>query len=460
MSHRSQESRGDAMPIHQVNLDALIIREQFQANHTGLDEEPIKSISLLHLEEIVGKYLRKPDFQRATTNWKPSDVVELVANTLDGELIPSIIMWYRNDPHAYFVIDGAHRVSALLAWIHNDYGNGDVSRRYWDHTIPPEQIAKANETSLLMEQEVGSYKRLYEIGAKRSVADNPRMERRAHAIFHRELPVQWVVGSYEKAENAFFRINSKPAHIDKVELAVLRARRKPNAIATRALISAGTGHKYWGDFSSENIAAIEALAKEIYGILFEPMIKLNMRKSDLPIAGQPYTAESFRMILGLANISSEITESMWHVKETRMGAKTTRRPRASGTSSFIIDDDLDGHATIGYLKKVKKDVLLINGGADVYPGSLGLHPAVYFYNAAGRFQPNALLATVSFLRGLRDRDKLHEFTDHRRAFEEFLIERRYYIDHALHDYGSVAQSVKPLVRVLDLILEALRGPGE
>lgn len=454
MCHQSSRHSGDTMPINQVNLDALIIREQFQANQAGFDQEPIKSVSIHALGAYIRPHLRKPDFQRATTNWKPSDVVELVANTLDGELIPAIIMWHRKNPHSYFVIDGAHRLSALLAWILDDYGDGEVSKLYWGEVIPQEQADRAKDTRLLMAQEVGDYQKLLGVGAKRFDADDERMERRSHAVLHRELPIQWVIGSYEKAENAFFRINSKPAHIDKVELAVLRARKKPNAIATRALISAGSGHKYWGEFSAERASEIEALTKEIYSLLFEPMIRLDMRKADLPIAGQPYSAEAFRMILGLVNLSSELTDSMWQMKEASMRLQA-RRSKAAKASVTVIDDDEEGQSTIDCLKRVKQDVLLINAGADMYPGSLGLHPAVYFYNSNGKFQPNALLATVGFLRGLRSRDKLYQFTEHRSAFENFLVERRYYINNALHDYGSVALSVKPLVRLFDLIFEAL-----
>jgi hypothetical protein len=37
--------------------------------------------------------LRKPEFQRATSDWTPRQVVELVKNFVDGDLIPAVIIW-------------------------------------------------------------------------------------------------------------------------------------------------------------------------------------------------------------------------------------------------------------------------------------------------------------------------------------------------------------------------------
>jgi len=66
--------------------------------------------------------LRKPDFQRETNHWSPEQVVTFIASFLDDELIPSLILWY--SPSYIFVIDGGHRLSALRAWMNDDYGIG------------------------------------------------------------------------------------------------------------------------------------------------------------------------------------------------------------------------------------------------------------------------------------------------------------------------------------------------
>ncbi|WP_305465013.1 DUF262 domain-containing protein [Photobacterium leiognathi] len=82
--------------------------------------------------------LRKPDFQRETNEWTPEKVKDLVASFLDGDLIPAIILWKFGDSFT-FVIDGGHRISALAAWVNNDYGDKAISLKYYE-SIPEHQL--------------------------------------------------------------------------------------------------------------------------------------------------------------------------------------------------------------------------------------------------------------------------------------------------------------------------------
>lgn len=66
-------------------------------------------------------FLRKPDFQRETNEWDAKKIAEFIESFINGELIPAIILW-RNNAGLYFDIDGAHRLSALISWIKDDYG--------------------------------------------------------------------------------------------------------------------------------------------------------------------------------------------------------------------------------------------------------------------------------------------------------------------------------------------------
>lgn len=77
---------------------------------------------------------RKPDFQRETNEWDAERVCTLVECFVNGDLIPSIILW--NTPKSYtFVIDGSHRLSALAAWINDDYGDGNISKTFFGDFI-------------------------------------------------------------------------------------------------------------------------------------------------------------------------------------------------------------------------------------------------------------------------------------------------------------------------------------
>jgi Protein of unknown function DUF262 len=120
-----------------VNLDALLPRQDSAApvEASGGDLEGIK---LTDLEPgLVYAWLRKPDFQRETTNWSPEQVADLIETFVKGSIIPSIILWQSGQ--RVFVIDGAHRLSALIAWVRDDYGAGKLSTDLYQNVIPEHQ---------------------------------------------------------------------------------------------------------------------------------------------------------------------------------------------------------------------------------------------------------------------------------------------------------------------------------
>ena len=53
--------------------------------------------------------------------------------------------------------DGAHRLSALIAWVHDDYGDKHTSMRFFDNIIPQEQERTAENARRLINSTVGSY---------------------------------------------------------------------------------------------------------------------------------------------------------------------------------------------------------------------------------------------------------------------------------------------------------------
>src|SRR5262245_46856119 len=117
------------MATNVVNLDALIPRDDFEVDSEAVNHPRLEKIDIRHLEDgFFLNSLRKPDFQRETAHWTPDKICDLVKTFLDGELIPGVILWQSGSD--VFVIDGAHRLSALIAWTHNDYGDGAQSREF------------------------------------------------------------------------------------------------------------------------------------------------------------------------------------------------------------------------------------------------------------------------------------------------------------------------------------------
>ncbi len=91
-----------------VNIDALIPREDFDVMRTAEDEAlTSQTIQVRDLERGAFFYgaLRKPDFQRETSEWDHRRVIGLVTTFIDGDLIPGVILWKNRD--LLFVIDGS-----------------------------------------------------------------------------------------------------------------------------------------------------------------------------------------------------------------------------------------------------------------------------------------------------------------------------------------------------------------
>ncbi|HLG39201.1 MAG TPA: DUF262 domain-containing protein [Chitinophagaceae bacterium] len=95
-----------------ANLDALIPREDFEVKENI--ENPLQTLPALQIRDLeesafVYKTLRKPDFQRETSEWTEDKTYELIQSFISGDLIPAVILW--NSSGYNFVIDGAHRLN-------------------------------------------------------------------------------------------------------------------------------------------------------------------------------------------------------------------------------------------------------------------------------------------------------------------------------------------------------------
>jgi hypothetical protein len=112
------------------NLDALIKREDM-ASGEFKTTKALKDINHTELELSKNTYgvLRKPDFQRETAMWSPEKVRDLIIAYAEEDLVPAIILW-RSPFNDLFVIDGAHRLSSLIAWVNDDYGDGITSKPF------------------------------------------------------------------------------------------------------------------------------------------------------------------------------------------------------------------------------------------------------------------------------------------------------------------------------------------
>jgi Protein of unknown function DUF262/HNH endonuclease len=417
------------MPKHFVNLDALIPREYFEAvDITQSGAAPLPAnirIPDLAADSFFYPFLRKPEFQRETSNWEPEKVADLVQGFLRGDLIPAVILW-RSSHGDNFVIDGAHRLSAFIAWVRDDYGDKEVSRAFFNNQIPPEQANAAQRVRDLIASTVGSYADLGRAKDHPQQADPDKLAF-AKTLATFSITLQWVNGDASRAEESFFKINQQATLIDPTELTLIKNRRHPDALATRALVRAGTGHKYWSGFDEGTQREIESIARSVYETLFVPALEEPLKTLDLPVAGRGYSPESVKTVL-------ELVKSANHMV-----------PKADVT------DDVDGSETIKYLKAVKRAASWVAGQE---PRSLGLHPVVYFYSATGRFNASAFLAAVAFVQELEETDQLAKFTKLRQRFEEYLLNHQYFMNQIARKYGALTRGVPAFLKMYRTMLQS------
>lgn len=406
-------------------LDALISREDFDVHdESHISQGPHKTTLSYSDFKIPGFFfasLRKPDFQRETIEWDAEKVRDLIASFLDGDLIPAVILWKYGDSYT-FVIDGAHRISALAAWVNDDYGDGKLSRKFFDNSIPESQIENAKKARELINLDIGAFKHYEEsLYDPDSVAD--RVRKRLKNLGTRAIQLQWVDGDSRKAEDSFFKINQKSTPLSETEIAVLESRRKPSGLCSRAIRLGGQGYKYWRNYSPQTAEGIQKEAEEINRLIFEPKLTGPIKSLDLPLGGKN-EGDSLSMIYELVNLFKSDKEV----------------------------DDEDGDQTLRLLKSIRKALRRVN---DIHPSSLGLHPIIYIFSSNGHFRKSCFHAVVEFSRRLEQRNKLEKFTKHRADFESVVMMSDNTIQQIVRKARQANKAVEPLVEYFDAIIDEL-----
>jgi len=387
-----------------VNLDAMIKREDFAiSNGDGVDYETVATISLRDFTTggLMGPSLRKPDFQRETNHWTPEQVKSLLECFVNGDLIPSVILW--KSPTNIFVIDGGHRLSVLRAWIEDDYGDGPISHAFFGYEISDGQKRTAMRTRQLIAEHIGTWQHFQARGGDESLEAIER--KRLNTVISRGLPIQWVRGDSDKAESSFFQINTKGTPLDEIEELLLKNRLKPVSIAARAIIRAGKGHKYWSRFEQPIATQIEIASKKLHSSLFDPELKAPVKTLDLPLGGPKGVRTALQVLIELMLIAIQ---------------------KPDGNPNVVSDvlDDVDGSETVRVLKKTLDLIGRLTGNEG---GSLGLHPAVYFYGPSGRHSSAMFMGTAKlFSEKLANNDKyfFRKFSTVRAKLENLLVAQK------------------------------------
>ena len=414
-----------------VSLDALIDREDFEIAESLNPGKKKDSISIedLKSDSFFISSLRKPDFQRETNEWDSEKICQFIESFVHGDLIPAIILWRSNLSGVIFVIDGAHRLSALISWMNDDYGDGIITKQLFDGIVPEEQLQIAEDARKLIRKRIGTYSD-YKLALTNPDKVQQFIIPLAKNLGALAIQLQWVEGDINSAEKSFLKINQQAAPIDPVELKLLESRKKPNCIAARAIIKSGKGHKYWSKFSPETQLQIQEIAKEINDILFTPKLKNPIKTLDLPIGGKQYSSQTLPLVLDFINMTNNVSNDF----------KNT------------VDDDADGTKTVIYLKNTKKIAYRINS---IHESSLGLHPIIYFYSHEGRFKTSSFYSIIEFVLQLDKRKSFDLFIKNREKFEKAIYQYDYVIQQIFRKHRSAYSSAKHISNFYFKLLESL-----
>lgn len=406
-----------------VNLDAMISREDFKVENGFSSANRFKQIKAndLKCDSVMLGMIRKPDFQRETRDWSVSQITNFISSILDRHFIPSIILW-QNSSGVIFVIDGAHRLSAFMAWINDDYGDGQISNEFYGQRISEEQLELAKKARIQIEKKIGKYS-MYQDALKNTQKYSEDIVKKARGIESFAFDIQWIEGNVSVAEKSFFNINQKAVPINPVEMKILEARNKPIGIAARAISYSGNGYKYWKDFDESVQKEIENISKDINDILFLPKTQKPIMTLDVSIAGK--NQMNLQFVYDLLMYSNENIPNI---------------------------DDHDGAETINVLSNTRKILQIINSKE---AGSLGLHPIIYFYSKKGNFKPANFYATILFVKNLKKGKKFDTFTNVRKNFEEFIYKNDYIIDQIIRNLRSTQKSTEPLSKLFMMVMTQL-----
>jgi hypothetical protein len=412
--------------VQRVNLDAMIRREDFAREIKGAAAPSTPSIIReLKLSDLlptaaIRRQLRKPEFQRETNHWTHDQVLKLLTSFVDGDVIPSIILW--RSTNFIFVIDGAHRLSALCAWMQDDFGDGTESKNFYSDELSIEQKKVAARIRKSINAAIGTYGSLDGLVGK-AAADRAGI--RAGAMNTRPIVVQTVEGNAKVAEDSFFAINSQGTALDETEQYLIRNRYKPVSIGARAIVRAGFGHSYWSSFSQKNQGEVVNLAGELHRIMFEPEVTTPLKTLDLPLAGSKSPVDALAVLIDFLTVADPKS----HLDKM-------------ADDPAITNADETGDKTIEALKKGLKIANRITGNS---AESLGLHPAVYFSNEKGKHSRFLFLGMCALVaERLRDNDGgwFKKFTKARHDMETFLISNKSVIGIVLQNLGKKSRIPK------------------
>ncbi|WP_309121511.1 DUF262 domain-containing protein [Paenibacillus sp.] len=364
---------------------------------------------------------RKPEFQRQTNSWTDEKYINLLSTLKNNQVIPGVIFWLNPETGHIFVLDGAHRLSAIRAWATDDWGDSDEAKEYG--YLEEDELRAANRMRQQVNEAIGDYEACRKAALKfKKVVDakkNPKdeldesVESMGRFMYHLntslKIPIQWVTGGYQDAEQSFVNINTGGTPLSDEEALFIENRRSPVARAMAGIISNGSKQSIW----IQNYEECTNISKELYQILLAPSdnIPSKIKVTDYPL-----------VLLKKQNSFDryQFLQYLFCVMEHGQTGKNNLHATLENLANES-DDNLVAETTLKKLKDLQSHLSHIRGKS---PNSLGLMPVFYFYSLKGQFSQVLFFSFIMWLfKGTSSEIKERKliFTLNRGHFESVLM---------------------------------------
>lgn len=388
-----------------VHLDHLIRRQSLRytkpikSNYPDF-HSPQKSDTNIRFSDVQqedGWFSRlvKPDFQRATSAWTPEGCANFLHSVVRRRIIPSIILWRNDETGLVYVLDGAHRLSVLRAWMTDDWGDkaGEFYTRSENYK---EILSSALEARETVNRKIGAFQEFSEAAKELREITNegeaPRHKMQAkrfemaqfyNDIVHssRTLHAQWEGGDYEAAEESFLAINRQGAPLDDLESNLIEYRKGSFSRITMSIANAGAPGHYWPEPTSaddmpttviEIAKTFDRRCSALHDILFVPPFDSKILDINVPFMVAPgHFRKHQHLVEALPLLSDGISIS----KESLISILA--KDHKSAPEEII----LNAEKTIKTLEAKISHLGNINNN----PQSLSLAPLIYWYNKQGSY---------------------------------------------------------------------------
>jgi len=400
--------------------------------------------------------IRKPDFQRETNAWSPEQCIFFLDSVVRGRIIPSIILWHNRENTFIYVLDGAHRLSVIRAWMLDDWG--DKADSYYARRDQAWISEVAQATRELVHREIGAfadyeqafqeYSRLADHGdAPKKMMGDIRFSKakfyQEMVASHKTLYVQWENGDYKSAEQSFLRINRSGQPLDPWESNLIEYRKSSYARSIMCIANGGERGHYWPEPAEEEMApdvaqlitSFSTRATSIYKCLFVPPYRLPVSDLNVPFMVAPAYFQKHKYLLEVIPLIAYQQIALSDEEQLQL----LKQDAAVSAETIVKNAD--------YLLSAMHDKLEHLTSPTHSSKSLSIVPLFYWYNQKGQYTRVLFYGFIYWLFSGTDAEITQRkliFSAHRGRFERILFDLKSQIS-TLQEKGGAGLKGTPRV---------------